>query len=556
MVDSASYREKYFHALKEQERIEKQLTLQCDLLRKTMLQLAGAASGMDQSLDATVLRMRELMRGGSGAQVVEQMDRVQAAIMAFERNRSQENTKAAKAMSLLIEQYIALQIPADLKASLKSFGQSLTKRLGNFRQYPAALEDLAKLQQLALDMASNPQASFWQRLKGGITLKPVNEDIQPQQDQQKVTEEGGNDNGELVQTFIGLSEDGEEDYEKVASRIASTLSNLVERIEPNDVIKHRVDIVRHRIDRGMDWYVLAVTLEDIRDILFLRYLQADEEFSDYLNQVRSELGTIREALAGISDQGEEHAQAANTFSDRVSSGVDLIRNSVESTTQIDVLKDEVTEHISFIADALKTFRSEPGSSITDQLEKLVAQVKSIEQESQQTKDALEEQRYKATHDKLTGLPNREAYGERVFHEFERFKRYERPLAMAVCDIDYFKKINDGYGHQAGDKVLKLIGKVISTRLRNVDFIARYGGEEFVILMPETEAEQALSVLDKIRAAVAKTPFRFKENPVNITISFGVASFGAEDSAESTFERADKALYEAKEKGRNRCVLAP
>jgi len=143
----------------------------------------------------------------------------------------------------------------------------------------------------------------------------------------------------------------------------------------------------------------------------------------------------------------------------------------------------------------------------------------------------------------------------VLLEHDRFKRYGHPLTMAICDIDFFKKINDGFGHQVGDKVLQLISKVVSTRLRNVDFIARYGGEEFVILLPETSSDKAFGVLDKIRAAVAKTPFRFKEKPLQITISFGIADFTKDQSLDDVFAKADAALYKAKENGRNQCVIA-
>lgn len=561
MVENASgnYREKYFQALKDQERIEKQTNLQLELLRKTMFSLATAASGMDQQLDANVMRLREVMRGGSGAQVADQIDRVQASVENFEGTRSVENTKAAKSMGLLIEQFLELQMPADIKASLASFKKALQKRLTNYRQYPIALEDLAKLQQLALDAAANPKAGFWTRLKGGKTLtteqqaraQEANADIV---ESNQVPSEGPATPLSSVDSELsGVDEDS---YEQVSARIASTLTNLVDKIEPNDVIKHRVDIVRHRIERGMDWYVLAVTLEDIRDILFLRYLQADEEFSEYLNQVKEELGTIRNSLASAVELDADQNSAVDTFSDRVSTGVGGIKKSVEEHDQVDELKQEVTAHINYIADALKEFRAQRSESLTDRLQSLVSQVQNIERESQRTKEALEEQRHKATHDPLTGLPNREAYSERAYHEMQRFKRYCRPLTLAICDIDYFKKINDSYGHQAGDKVLKLIAKVVSTRLRKVDFIARFGGEEFVLLMPETTAEQAFKVLDKIRSAVGKTPFRFKEDPVQITISFGMSAFVQEDTLESAFERADKALYKAKSEGRNRCIIEP
>jgi diguanylate cyclase len=569
MADSsANYRAKYVQALKDQERLEKQHSFQLDLLKKAMLRLGVAASGLDANLDASLERLRETMRGGSGVQVSEQLERVQKAVDAFEVVRKRENEAAAKQLSSLSDQYQALQIPSSIRSGLKDFNKALGKRLENYRQYPAALQDLVKLQELALEAASNPDQGFWQRLRGGRSLQAAEPETAPEKKAKPAEVEDSEEvkpadviehvmHGEHIAAGESAIHDSEDSYEKVARRIAETLENLVEKIRPNAVIKHKVDIVRLRIERGMDWFALAVTLEDIRDILFLRYLQADEEFSDYLNQVKGELQSIRSALSGAEEREHAQNQAADKFSDAVSTRVGKIQDSIAGTANIDSLKDEVTDHLSYIHSALEEFRSSRQApvSLSDELKQLVSRVQSIESESKKTKAALEEQRHKATHDALTGLPNREAYNERAFHELERFKRYGRPLSMAVCDIDYFKKINDTYGHQAGDKVLKLIAKLISTRLRNVDFAARFGGEEFVILMPETEPNQAQSVLEKIRKVIGKTPFRFKESPVQITISFGIVGFTENDSVESAFERADKALYKAKEEGRNRCVIA-
>nr|WP_246481141.1 GGDEF domain-containing protein [Motiliproteus sediminis] len=179
----------------------------------------------------------------------------------------------------------------------------------------------------------------------------------------------------------------------------------------------------------------------------------------------------------------------------------------------------------------------------------------MEEQAQRVQSHLEEQRLRALSDPLTLLPNRAAYDERVQQEYARWARYAGELTMVVCDLDHFKKINDGYGHLAGDKVLRVVAKILTRSIRETDFVARYGGEEFVILMPETDTDRAQQVMDKLRQTVAKSPFNFKGEPVRVTMSFGISCFGPNDSAETVFERADKALYQAKGEGRNRCVVA-
>ena len=122
----------------------------------------------------------------------------------------------------------------------------------------------------------------------------------------------------------------------------------------------------------------------------------------------------------------------------------------------------------------------------------------------------------------------------------------------VFDIDHFKSINDNYGHKAGDKALRLIAQTLQKNLRSTDFLARYGGEEFVALMPETELADAMKVANKLREAIAAVKFNYQERDVDITVSCGVAYFQRDDTVESVFQRADKALYQAKDNGRNQC----
>lgn len=221
------------------------------------------------------------------------------------------------------------------------------------------------------------------------------------------------------------------------------------------------------------------------------------------------------------------------------------------------LTEVVCDHLASIQDALREYQNREyshDSSVSRQLQSILSRVRDIESEAERTKELLEAERHKSNHDELTGLPNRSAYSERAFHELRRFKRYHRPLTLVVCDIDLFKSINDRYGHSAGDRSLKLIAKFIVSKLRTVDFVARLGGEEFVMLLPETTEHQALQVLDKIRIAVSRIPFKFKKHPFQITLSFGISELVADDTMETAFERADKALYTAKSSGRNQCRI--
>jgi diguanylate cyclase len=164
---------------------------------------------------------------------------------------------------------------------------------------------------------------------------------------------------------------------------------------------------------------------------------------------------------------------------------------------------------------------------------------------------MADERRQAQLDPLTGIHNRLAFDERINSEIQRSKRYEEPFSLLVVDIDLFKKINDSFGHLAGDKVLKALAKRLEKNVRDVDLVARYGGEEFVILLPNTTLAAAHLVAEKTRAIVERAGFHHDGQPVAVTVSGGISQFRHEDDAASLFKRADDALYAAKKAGRNR-----
>ena len=154
---------------------------------------------------------------------------------------------------------------------------------------------------------------------------------------------------------------------------------------------------------------------------------------------------------------------------------------------------------------------------------------------------------------LTKIPNRLAYEKRIEEELKRWQRFKQPTCIAVWDIDHFKHINDTYGHRAGDRVLHAVAESLARRIRGTDFLARYGGEEFVMILCGTKLDDAVHLIDEMRTTISKLALHFRGTPISITISSGVTTLLVGDSSAAAFERADKAMYQAKNSGRNRCV---
>lgn len=158
----------------------------------------------------------------------------------------------------------------------------------------------------------------------------------------------------------------------------------------------------------------------------------------------------------------------------------------------------------------------------------------------------------ALHDALTGLCNRLNFDERLQDEMNRTLRYGTHVSLLMLDIDFFKKVNDTYGHQAGDEVIKSIADTISNSIRKSDYASRYGGEEFTVILPETDQTKAIELAERIRLAIEQKDFRISESvTIHLTISIGVGSSSERIiSPELLIQTADGALYNAKENGRN------
>ena len=172
--------------------------------------------------------------------------------------------------------------------------------------------------------------------------------------------------------------------------------------------------------------------------------------------------------------------------------------------------------------------------------------------------ALEQIRQLATHDDLTGLLNRRAMLDRMQLEQRRSLRSGSPLLIAQLDIDHFKAVNDTHGHAAGDLVLQSFADTVRRNVRDTDVLARWGGEEFVLLLCDTPAADAVTLMERLRQAVQamQVPVPQSGGPITVTVSIGLARHTPADPLAGTLERADRALYAAKAGGRNRVVPAP
>jgi diguanylate cyclase (GGDEF)-like protein len=157
-------------------------------------------------------------------------------------------------------------------------------------------------------------------------------------------------------------------------------------------------------------------------------------------------------------------------------------------------------------------------------------------------------------DPLTHVMNRRGITVALLDAMAQAERYDTPLTVAMADIDHFKAVNDNYGHETGDRALAEVAAVLTEQLRMPDKVGRYGGEEFLIVLPHTALAQGRKIAERVRAAVAKAAIEFDGKRLSLTVSIGVTQFHKGEDLEQLLSRADQALYEAKNAGRNRVVV--
>lgn len=359
--------------------------------------------------------------------------------------------------------------------------------------------------------------------------------------------------------LFALPASAEPSYSSVANHIEATLLGLLGELSLPEHFQPQAESMRGRLEHGLNWYELLPVLDDLAVLMLAINDSGQHEFEAYLQQLNQRLETFQSHLQAAAEGHADNRSAAQSLDSELREQVGGLQSSMLGATDIGSLKlilEERLEGLLGTMDQHRQHRDLREQEVATRLHSLAERVASMEQEAQGYREHLEEQRQKALVDPLTTLPNRAAWSERLDAEQARWIESGGPMLLAMLDLDHFKSINDSYGHQAGDKVLKIIANVLRQGLRGDDFIARFGGEEFVLLMPASELDAGVRLINRLREAIERCPFHFKGERVTITVSAGVAMFKPGDHANQVLKRADQALYRAKAAGRNRVEAAP
>ena len=526
----SKWKQKYYDSLEQFEKQEKQYAAIETALSRGIARLSHGADGINPILDGYLNDLRKSISGHKGInQTLKVLDEVCQTIdrigkISHDSKKTAPVYTARDAINQIITEISfpgvyakeAKKISASAKSAKDTELKSLSKMLG------AVINNA--LQKKPSKEISKSNTGLFQRITGKPDLKlsaPRSEEIN-----------------------LDLSE---------------ILIQLLERLNfPHDMEK-TVDKLKASFSTGIYPDQLGSALGEVATLVSdMRHRMQEEryELEKFLKQLTDNLKYLDDYLQRSEQERNGALQGSKDLDKRVQAHVRDIETSVIDADSLEALKGTVQTQLDQIRRHMVIYlqsEEERNKRMTEHMQELTTRLDEMESETTTLRESVIREREQAMLDPLTGINNRLAYNERMTQEYARWRRYENNLSMAVVDLDFFKRINDNYGHKAGDKVLQTVARMMNNSLRETDFLARYGGEEFVILFTETDIKTAMGVMDKLREKVANTGFHFKDERVPVTISCGVGEFRGDDTPEQVFTRADTALYRAKEAGRNRCM---
>ena len=271
----------------------------------------------------------------------------------------------------------------------------------------------------------------------------------------------------------------------------------------------------------------------------------DRRIEEDRTEIIEKVGSLNNILQSIGERISDIAASSKSSSAKVQSIKNDLKNVNLNANSIDHVKSMLIE----IAGALEIESKELGLEMNSKqatISELQSRVTSLEKE-------LEAAKLESKEDFLTKVATKRALMSEIQRIEEAYKRYGTDYSICFVDIDFFKKINDTYGHEAGDVILSAVAQVLKKNARKVDFVGRYGGEEFVILLPSTSLKDGVRFGEKLRSMIENFKFIYKNERIKVTISSGVATRSANLSDTMTLEGADKMLYLSKEGGRNQVM---
>jgi len=510
-------------AISSRAEIETDLKSQSSLLIKFIERLSLVCKGMDSTLDNKLANLRVLLKKSAPLSDIQTLI---AAISLILQKQAQTNVSN---LNQLHDRFhvagLALQkingLPANLRRSLRSLMTESKDPKDAVIQYVPLLSQLLEFYDTAL-LAKIKESAPTVGLLG----------------QQKIVDKTTESNGAPELKYI--------------KRFETILASLV----VSDKHAKGIFDVKSKLDKDMSNNKLLNSLFTVFDLIIEDLNDERNTAKVFLSTLSDTLTTVQTAVKTTLSSSKESQSQHDSLNEQLQRQIVDMASGLDKATSLADIKVDINAKLQLIAGTLEkktTFEREQQDVLEIQLSTMTEKVLLLETQSRSFEKRIQEQQARSLQDALTKLNNRAAFDEHFAKEIVRYHNKNFELAIVVMDLDDFKRINDTYGHTAGDKTLQVISSTLKKHIGNDAFIARYGGEEFVLIFSGINKENLLEKLNNLRLKVSKLPFKFKNNKVTITISIGASHVQHDDNVHMAFERADGALYQAKEKGKNTVI---
>lgn len=327
-------------------------------------------------------------------------------------------------------------------------------------------------------------------------------------------------------------------HEGLVRLLRLLVENVGEMIEDEEWLHGQIIILQEIIANPIDKNVIADAERGLRDAIIKQGILT-KNLTDAKSTLKSLMTTFIDRLGDITESTSDYHQKIEGYGQQIS--------KTNNLTELSHLLDDIMQDTRVIQASALRSRDELVST-RKHAQESEAKIKLLEQELSQVSELVRE-------DQLTGALNRRGLDAAFENEATRADRQQAPLCIALLDIDNFKRLNDTLGHHAGDQALTHMCSVIKEALRPSDSVARYGGEEFVILLPGIDLAEATSTIERLQRELTKKFFLHENERVLVTFSAGVAQRAPQEPQEEVIGRADKAMYKAKQTGKNRVLVA-
>lgn len=554
------WKHKYFEALEDLENKEAEWQQADGSLRRGLSRLALAATGVDDALDIQLKKLRRLIQdNASSGQVDLVIEKISANLKRLDEKAQQAaaDKLPTRPADVLLHLLGAIDFPKAVRKELKQLKRQLADAQAD-QNLTASIEAFGRLVQVAFQPDAKSAAEnkgWWNKMFSGSGQASAESSETP--DQQAESQADSQIEHEPSRSAAEFTPAAAEDDELTPHILAKVFSDFLEQLLFPPQFGERLAALKNELKPGLPLDNVAAMAKTVVGLVLevrLSLEQEKEELENFLQQLGVRLQELDSMVAGAETTRQESLQSAHELDDMVAAQVNDIEQTVLSEDDLGQMKGSIQGSLEHIRQHLAEKRREDDqrqATMEFQLKQLTERMSEMEDESERLRARLAKERESAMTDALTEIPNRLAYDKQVEKEYTRWQRYQRPLCMLICDVDHFKKLNDSYGHKAGDRALVAIAQTIQYNVRASDFLARIGGEEFVVLLAETDLDGAKAVAEKIRYGIELLEFVYQGTSVPITISGGIAEFSGDDRVDDVYLRADKALYLAKKEGRNR-----